>query len=168
MKKLIILLFSFSLIFFACNKEKKLMKNLTGNWVIDRSERTLIYPGGSDELIEDIENAGELIIYEDPNNASEETRKFTFMYVSNALDTIQAEGNLLSDEKNKRIIFKNALCDSSSSCDLVWTIDKSKDNKQVWFVYGVDSTFFFPSNNNNNPGNASNWVRWKITLKKQN
>lgn len=89
------------------------------------------------------------------------------MYVSSEFDTIEAEGDLFSDEKNKRIVFKNALCDSSASCDLIWTIDKSKDNKQVWFVYGVDSTFFFPYNNNN-PGSASNWVKWKITLKKQN
>jgi len=143
------------------------MKNLTGNWVIDRSERTLIYPGGSEETMEDISDAGELIIYEDPNNASEESRKFTFMYVSSEFDTIEAEGDLFSDEKNKRIVFKNALCDSSSSCDLIWTIDKSKDSKQVWLVYGVDSTYFFPSNNNN-PGSASNWVQWKITLKKKN
>lgn len=155
------------IILIACNKEKKLMENLTGNWKIDRSEKKIMYSDGSEEYYEDKSNAGELIIFEDPNNPSEESKKYTFNYVSDDFDTLKLEGTLISDEKNKRLIFKNAFCDSSSFCDLVWTIDKSKKNKQEWFVYGIDSTLFFPDNKFD-PGSADNWLNWRITLKKEN
>lgn len=147
----------------ACNKEKKLMKNLQGDWRIDVSEKTIYRAGGSEETVERIYDAGKLMI---SAGSSDESKKYDLFFVDSVNDTLKSSGDLVTDEYNDRIIMVNALVDSTCSRNIVWTIEKEKRNKQVWSVYGVDSTLFYPVNNKN-PGNAVNWISWKITLKRE-
>ena len=156
-----------TVIISSCNKEKRLMDDLVGNWEIDKSEKFKLLPGGVDSLYEELENAGSIVIYEDADNPSKTSKLYDFMFIDANQDTLEAKNTLISDEKNKRLILSDALSDSlGNTYDLVWTIEKTKNNKQVWQIYGVDSTFFYPPNNNN-PGDASNWLLWKLTLKRE-
>lgn len=143
------------------------MDRLTANWAIETSERAILYSDGSEDLYETLANPGELIIHEDPNNPSKETRLYEFFYVGGDGDTISAKNILVSDEKNKRIILQGALNETGIQSDLVWTIDKSKKNRQEWSIYGVDSTFFYPENNHNPGGDTTSWLVWRIKLRKK-
>jgi hypothetical protein len=148
----------------ACNKEKRLMKGLVGNWTIEKSERAVIYSDGSEDMYEDRSDVGEIVI---SDGATDETKNFTFWYVEPDGDTMRFASTLSTDEKNKRLVFEKVLSDSTVYSDVIWTIDKSKKNKQVWSAYGVDTTFYYPTNKFN-PGSANNWLMWRITLKRQN
>jgi len=151
----------------SCNKEKRLMEGLVGNWNIEKSERAYLNFDGTEDIYETIDNAGKLVISEDPNNPSKTMRLYDFMFIDANQDTLQQKDSLITDEDNKRIIFLNALVDSNGvEKNLVWTIEKEKKNKQIWSCYGVDSTFFYPENNNN-PGDAANSLVWRLTLKRE-
>ncbi len=151
----------------ACNKQKREAKKLEGNWIIEQSERMIIYSSGDEDIYENNTRAGDLVITADPNPDSVESKAYTFTYYGANNDTLFVKGKLYTDDKNIRIVFKNALGDSTSNSDLIWTVEKSKKNKQIWSAYGVDSTFFYPPNNFD-PSNASNWLMWRITLKRDN
>jgi len=150
----------------ACNKQKKLMKDIVGNWDIEQSERAIVYSNGTEDFYDQRENAGQLVISADPNDGSGETKHYAFDFYGPNNDTMHLEGTLSTDEKNKRIVFKNALCDSTTFCDVIWTLDKSKKNKMIWSVYGVDTTFYYPTNKFN-PGNANNWLMWRVSFRRQ-
>lgn len=166
-RKLIIAAVAIALVFIisACNKEKKLMKNLVGNWNIEQSTISVIDSLGQETVIESVANKGEMVIYEDPEEESKTSRLYSFTFFGES-DTIESEGTLVTDERNNRMIFQNALSDSTVYSDLVWTIEKEKKNKQTWVTFGVDSTLYYPSNNLN-PGDASNWVVWRIEMKRK-
>lgn len=164
MKKFGILFLVAALAIFSCNKQKRTMKRLTGNWTIEQSERMIITAGGSEQLYEDLSNCGDIVI-SDIHEDSTTVKNFVFTYIDGNGDTLKVANKLYTDDKNKRIVFKNALCDSTVGCDLIWTVDKSKKNKQIWSAYGVDSTFFYPANNFD-PNNANQWLMWRITLKR--
>ncbi|MBI3136626.1 MAG: hypothetical protein HYZ14_18265 [Bacteroidetes bacterium] len=160
-----IVLFS-ALLFTACNKEKKLMEGLIGNWNIEESERAYLHGDGSEEIYETLTNAGKLIISEDAENPSETSKHYKLTFIDSAQDTLEAEDMLITDEKNKRIILLHALNDSTAQTNMVWTIEKEKKNQQVWSLYGTDSTFFYPAEMNN-PGAATNSLVWRIKLKRE-
>lgn len=156
------------LLFVACNKEKSFMKTITANWKIENSITILIDSLGQESEISSVSNAGNMMIYdEDPENPSKDSRLFDLIVYDNDGDTIISKtgGKLISDEKNKRVIMTKALSDSTHFSDIVWTIDINRKRKQVWSCFGVDSVLFYPDNNHN-PGNASNWIEWKLELKK--
>lgn len=146
-----------------CNKEKKLMERLEGNWSIEASEKILYRTDGTTEAMETISNAGKLVI---SGGSSDEIKQYDLFYVGVLGDTIQVKNELVTDEYNTRMIMLSGYADSTGNKNLVWTIEKEKKNKQVWTTYGVDSTLFYPANNHN-PGAAQNWVKWKITLKRE-
>lgn len=166
--KLAALTFTFLIGFsISCNKQKKLMENMIGNWEIKSSERAYLNTDGSETVYETLSYAGTLVIFEeDPDNPSETTKLYDFTFIDGNGDTLTAENRLVTDDKNKRIILKNALSDADTLCDIVWTIEKNKKNSQTWAVYGVDSTFFYPTNNQN-PGAAVNSLVWRMELKRQ-
>lgn len=164
MKKFLALSLIAVFVIAGCNKQKRTMKGLTGNWVIERSERMTITAGGSEFVDEDITNCGDIVI-SDIHEDSTTVKNFVFTYIDQYGDTIKASNKLYTDDKNKRIVFKNALCDTTVGCDLIWTVDKSKKNKQIWSAYGIDSDWFY-SANNFDPNNANNWMMWRITLKR--
>ncbi len=155
-----------TIIIASCNKQKKLMEDLVGNWKIEKSEKLIIYNSGTEDVIESIENAGTLVISEDPNSESKESRMYDFFYIDNNGDTLQQKDTLVTDDKNKRMIMLNALGEVGDQNNITWTIEKSKKRKQVWSSFGVDTTMFYPPNNHN-PGAASYWTVWTITLKKE-
>lgn len=164
MKYTMILAAICTLMLVGCNKEKKKMKGLIGNWTIARSERAVIHSGGGEDMYEDITGCGEVVVSElEPK--SDEAKKFSFRYYGSGNDTLVMEGTLYTDEKNKRIVFEKVLSDSTVYSNLIWTVDKSKKNKQIWSAYGVDTTYFYPTNKFN-PGDANNWLMWRITLKR--
>jgi hypothetical protein len=150
----------------SCNKEKRVMEGLIGNWSIDESRIAKIRPDGTDSLIEETSNSGTLVIYEDPNGESDTSKLYDLTFISSLGDTLKAADTLFTDPDNKRIILNNAISDSLGSYNLVWTVQKSKNNRQEWAIYGVDSTFFFPANNHN-PGDAGNWLKWELKLKRE-
>ena len=164
MKRFGLILLVCTVAIFSCNKQKRKMKGLVGNWTIEQSERMVITAGGSESTYEDLANCGDLVV-SDIHEDSTTVKNFTFTYYGSDGDTIKVTNKLYTDDKNKRIVFKNALCDSTVGCDLIWTVDKSKKNKQIWSAYGVDSTFFYPANNFD-PNNANQWLMWRITLKR--
>ena len=153
-----------ALVFTSCNKQKRTMKGLTGNWNIEQSDKKEIFSSGSESTIESISNCGDLVI-SDISKDSSEVKNYSFTFVDSNGDTIRAANKLYTDDKNRRIIFKYALCDSTPECDLIWTVDKSKKNKQIWTAYGVDGEYFYPTNNTN-PSASSSWLEWQITLKR--
>ncbi len=164
MKKFLALSLIAVFVIAGCNKQKRTMKGLTGNWIIEKSERFEIYSGGSEVPLEDISNCGDLVI-SDIHEDSTTVKNFVFTYIDQYGDTMKVANKLYTDDKNKRIVFKNALCDSTVGCDLIWTVDKSKKNKQIWSAYGIDDDFFY-SPNNADPTDADHWLMWRITLKR--
>lgn len=155
-----------SVLLVACNKEKRVMKGLLGNWKIYESEKAYLHADGSEEVYETLGNAGKLVVYEDSENPSKTSKLFDFMFIDQQGDTLQKTSTLVTDEKNKRIILTDMFNDSDTLGDLVFTVEKESKNKQTWAAYGVDSTYFYPANNHN-PGAAENWVVWRITLKRE-
>jgi hypothetical protein len=148
-----------------CNKEKKLMKNIIGNWVITSSEKSTIQSDGNVSVYEKVEaTTNKLVIYEDP--ASEENLMYDLFFVDLNNDTIKKTNKLVTDERNRRIILQKALSDSTTMCDLAWTIESEKKNSQTWSIYGVDSTFYYTTNTHN-PGAATNWLMWRIKLERE-
>ncbi len=164
MQKIGIILLAAALTIMSCNKQKRKMKGLVGNWTIEQSERMVITTGGSEDVYEDISNCGDIVI-SDIHEDSTTVKNFTFTYIDANGDTLKVTNKLYTDDKNKRIVFKNALCDTTVGCDLIWTVDKSKKNKQIWSAYGIDNDFFY-SPNNFDPNNANQWLMWRITLKR--
>lgn len=151
------------LLWTACNKEEQLMKRLEGNWRIESSIKTIHYSDGREEIMEELNDAGKFIIAE---GASDNEKQYDFFFVDSNMDTMKSQNQLVTDEYNNRMVMVNAYSDTTGSKNIVWTIEKEKKNKQVWSTYGVDSTLFYPANNLN-PGAASNWVSWEITLKRE-
>lgn len=166
-KNLLFLLSIYCILFaIACNKEKRLMNNLIGNWKIELSEKLALRPDGTDSLLESVTNAGKLVIYEDPNHPSDESKLYDLFFIDASQDTLSAQGVLYTDSEKSRIVLKKALNNSTSNSDIVFSIEKEKKKKQVWSAYGVDSTLFY-SSNHHNPGNADFWLTWRITLKRE-
>lgn len=165
MNRIVVFGFLFFLI-LSCNKQKKLIKNLTGNWTIQESVITLLHADSTDEVVESLTNCGYLVVYDDPDDPeSKEKKLYDFEFINSVNDTIKNTDFLFTDEKKKRMILSNALNTAEPQNDLVFTIEKERKNKQVWSIYGVDSLIGYPSNNQN-PGNADNWLVWRITLKR--
>lgn len=156
------------LIFISCSKDKSFMKNITANWKIESTSLYFTDSLGQETLISHVTNAGNMMVYdEDPDNPSKEYKFFDVIIYDENGDTLISKvgGKLITDEKNKRVIMTKTLSDSTYFSDIVWTIETNKKNKQSWSCFGVDSVLFYPSNNHN-PGAASNWVEWKMELKK--
>lgn len=146
----------------SCNRDERLMNRMEGNWTIKSSVITYFNPDGSEQVVENLNNPGRLVI-SDGNTELE--KNYDFFYINSQLDTFQAKDVMVTDEYRNRMVMMNALVDSTGSRPIVWTITKRKRNKQIWSTYGVDSTLFYPANNMN-PGAASNWVSWEIELKR--
>jgi hypothetical protein len=146
----------------SCHRDEMLMKRMEGNWNIESSVVTYHYADGTEQEVENLSNTGRLVITEGPSDLE---KNYDFFYINTHLDTIQAKDILVTDESRNRMVMMNALVDTTSKKPITWTITKQKRNKQVWSTYGVDSTLFYPANNLN-PGAATNWVSWEITLKR--
>ncbi len=152
------------LLLSACNRDEKMLGKMEGNWEIESSVKTIHYADGTVQTMEDLSNAGTMVMSAGP---SDDIKNYTFFHIDSNNDTINSAGELVTDEYRTRMVMTNALTDTSGvQKNIVWTIEKEKKKKQVWSTYGVDSTLFYPSNNNN-PGAAGNWVVWTITLKRK-
>lgn len=146
-----------------CNKEKRMMKGLEGNWRIESSTKSIFKQDGTEEVFESISNPGKLVVSAGP---SKEIKQYDFFYVSSTLDTMKAANTLVTDEFNRRLIMTGGFTDTNGVVrNLVWTIEKEKKNVQVWSTYGIDSTFFYPANTHN-PGGTNQWLVWRIVLKR--
>lgn len=150
------------LTFSSCHRDEMLMNRMEGNWTVDESIITYHFASGGEQVIETTSNSGRLVITE---GSSDLEKNYDFFYVNQQGDTISAKSLMTTDEYRTRMVMMNALVDSTGSRPIVWSIEKQKRNKQVWSTYGVDSTLFYPANNNS-PGTAENWVSWQITLKR--
>ncbi|HLP13903.1 MAG TPA: hypothetical protein VK177_18370 [Flavobacteriales bacterium] len=161
--KILILAVIAGLFATSCNKEKKLMGRLEGNWTIESAEKIIHFNDGTTTTIESLSNPGKLVISE---GASDEEKNYDFFYIDTNMDTIKMIDKLVTDEYNTRMVMLNGYTDTSGvKKNIVWTIEKNNKNKQIWSTYGVDSVLFYPPNNNN-PGTASSWISWKLTMKR--
>jgi hypothetical protein len=147
----------------SCNKEKKLMGRLEGNWTIESAEKIVYFNDGTSTTIESLNKPGKLVI---SKGSSAEEKNYDFFYVDVNMDTIKMTDKLVTDEYNTRMVMLNGYTDTSGTKkNVVWTIEKNNKNKQVWSTYGVDSVLFYPPNNHN-PGAANSWISWKLTMKR--
>lgn len=151
-----------SAFFVSCHKDEKLMDRMEGNWKIEKSVVTYHYANGDEQVVENMDNAGTLIVSE---GSSDLEKNYDLFYVNVQGDTLRAKNVMVTDEYRTRMMMMNAISDSLGDHPIVWSIEKQKRNKQIWSTYGVDSTLFYPANNDN-PGAAGNWVYWQITLKR--
>ena len=142
--------------------EIKMAKRMMGEWKIERSERLRIYEDGSTWHFEDIENAGTLTVTEAVPEATF-IRSYSFQSVNFEGDAFSLGGDMWIDEDATRAIWKYALCEGLFECDLVWTIEENKRNKQVWSAYGNQDAFFW-TGDSWNAGDDASHLKWRITL----
>lgn len=161
------LLIILTLIFVAvgCSKEKRLLKDINKKeWNIETSKRWVIYNDGTTEQYEDLVDAGTIYIRDDPTSllGGKEVRMVYTNFAGSSTDFTTA---LYANEDGTRIGMSNVLCSSPFQCDLVWTVEKSTNNKQIWTAYGSDNVFFFPPDLYS--ANKDHHLKWEITLKKE-
>lgn len=137
-------------------------KRLMGEWNVERTERMRIFPDGSVVHFEDISNAGSLTVME-ANPPATFLREYAFTCTNFEGITFSLGGNMIFDEDGSRAIWLNALCSDPFECDLVWTLEENKRNKQVWSAYGNETEFFWPTDRWN-PGDDASHLKWRITL----
>lgn len=160
-----ILLFLSVIFFVACKDDKFTYPDkLDGEWTIERSERMLIHQDGSVEVFEDIENAGKIDIFE-PSPPAETLKEFTMDYTNFLGEQVFLNSLLYTDEVSSRVMMSKVLCDSPFECDIVWTVDTNKKNKQVWSTYGNETHLFYPPDRYD-PSNDNAHLKWRITLKR--
>ena len=138
--------------------------DLEGEWTIVHSTRLRIFNNGNVEVFEDKDNAGTLNIYDDPEAISDLVKKFDFDYTNYANARAAFTRLLFTDEEATRIFFSKALCDSPFDCDIVWTVDENKKNRQVWSAYGDQTGYFYGERYD--PSNDNYHLKWTITLER--
>ncbi len=79
MQKFGILILVAALTMMSCNKQKRTMKGLVGNWNIEQSERMTINTGGSESVYEDISSCGDVVI-SDIHEDSTTVKNIDFKY----------------------------------------------------------------------------------------
>ena len=152
-------------LFFSCKGDEfKFPDKLDGDWTIVRSERMAILADGSVDVFEDIENAGTLQIYE-PSPPAETLKEFRMLYTNYLGDQVDISSLLYTDEASSRIGFSKVLCNSPFECDIIWTVDENKKNRQVWSTYGNEEMFFYPPDRYD-PSNDDFHLKWRITLER--
>ena len=154
------------LLLWQCKEEKaKYVDQLDGEWNIERSERMHIREDGSLEYFEDIENAGRIEIFEATPPAVT-LKEFTMEYTNFEGTPVFLNSLLYTDEGSTRVMMSKVLCDSPFECDIVWTVETNKKNRQVWAAYGGPSTYFYPPDRFD-PSLNSSHLKWRLTLRRE-
>ncbi|MBI1226537.1 MAG: hypothetical protein GC192_14985 [Bacteroidetes bacterium] len=162
---LLLLSASLTLILTSCQPDEiKYPDALIGTWTITKSERMGILSDGSVDKFEDIENAGTLDIFE-ATPPAETFKEFVFNYTNFQGDKVTLNSLIYTDEDKRRVSFSKVLCGSPFECDIVWTVEENKKNKQVWSTYGNEEAFFYP-NDRYDPTDDDLHLKWRITLEK--
>ena len=153
----------FALLLLGCNKEKRTLKRLDNTrWDIVKSERWIIYNGGTTDQFEDLDNAGTVTIATDPWG-SDGVKELTMNYTNFQGATASFTRLIYIDEAAERLSINGALCNNVFECDLVFNIEVNQKNKQVWTAFGTDDTFVYPASYN---ANQDFHVKWQLTLEK--
>ena len=138
--------------------------DLEGDWQIVKSERMRIFNNGNVEFFEDLENAGTLNIYDDPDAISDLVKGFDFSYTNFNGANVSFSSLLHTDEEGLRIFMAGVLCNSPFECDIVWTVDENDKNRQVWSAYGDQTNFFY--GDQYDPSNDDFHLKWTIILER--
>lgn len=150
----------------ACKGDKfKFPDRLDGSWKIVKSERWAILADGTTDQFEDLSDAGSMQIYE-PSPPAETLKEFLFTYTNFQGDQVQFNSLLYTDVASSRVMMSQVLCNSPFECDIVWTVDVNKKNKQVWSVYGTEAGFFYAGNRYDASSNDFH-LKWTITLERE-
>lgn len=164
MSRIVVISVLFVFLLSACNKEKRLLKDLNKKeWSIETSKRWVIYNDGSTLLYEDLTDAGTIYIYNDPTSVLE-FKEIRMVYTNYLGFKIDFTTPLYANKDGTRIDMAGALCNSPFECDLVWNVEESSNRKQTWSSFGSNDTFFFPPDVYN--ANQEHHLKWEITLKK--
>lgn len=163
MHRFLLVLFAL-IIVTACSKEKRLMKDISEKeWAIETSKRWVIYNDGETTQYEDQVDAGTIYVYTDPNSPLEfkDVRMVYTNFTGASTDFTTA---FYANEDGTRVGMAGVLCSSPFECDLVFNVEKSSNNRQVWTAYGSDNVFFFPPDMHT--ANKDHHLKWELTLKK--
>ncbi|HYG50458.1 MAG TPA: hypothetical protein VD905_06125, partial [Flavobacteriales bacterium] len=96
----------------ACNKEKKLMGRLEGNWTIVSSEKIIYGTDGGTTTVESLTNPGTLVI---SAGSSDVEKNYDLFFVDSFEDTTKITDKLVTDEYNTRMVMLNGYTDTSGT-----------------------------------------------------
>lgn len=134
MKYLLLLLPILSLV--SCSKEDRYLNRLEGDWNIESLVRLEISWDGTIEVLSDEKDAGTFSMVTSTlgNLELENLLDLTYSYVENG-QTFSGQEVVKVDEDARRVILLGGDC---IQCDLAYTIDENKPNRQVWSTYSND------------------------------
>jgi hypothetical protein len=133
MKKLFtILSLTLFLGFSGCKQaDEKLEDRLDGLWNITHYENIKIFNDGTVEVVAEADNAGFFSFYRDYLDLS----IFDFEYTANGSTNSGSGLYYMIDDHAKRFIIIGGEC---IGCDISYTIEENKKNKQVWSTYDLE------------------------------
>jgi hypothetical protein len=120
----------------SCSKEDRYLNRLEGDWNIESLVRLEISWDGTIEVLSDERDAGtfSMVTSTFGNLELENLLDLTYTYVENG-QTFSGQEVVKVDEGARRVIFLGGDC---IQCDLAYTIDENKPNRQVWSTYSND------------------------------
>jgi hypothetical protein len=119
--------------FSGCKQaDEKLEDRLDGLWNITHYENVKIFNDGTVEVVAETDNAGYFNFYRDYLDLT----VFDFEYTANG-STNSGTGLYYSiDDHAQRFIIINGNC--VIGCDISYTIEENKKNRQVWSTYDLE------------------------------
>lgn len=120
----------------SCTKEDRYLNRLEGDWNIDNLVRTEIDWDGTIKVLSDETDAGEfsMVVSTFDGLTLDNLLDLTFTYVENG-QTFSGQEVIKVDENARRVIVLGGDC---IQCDLAYTIEENKPNRQVWATYSAD------------------------------
>jgi len=170
MKTSYIILVPIVLLLFSCTKRDRANRMLTqmeGDWIIEKSERWNIFKDGSTDKFEDLTDAGEISISPDEIIGLGGTKNISVMYTNFQGGVFSITTLMSTDEDRSRVIWNGALCNEVFECDLYFQIEEQSRNQMIWtthFMYKDGSNHY---GRFSDPTTAQFNTRWTITLKRQ-
>ncbi|MEO0899772.1 MAG: hypothetical protein AAFY71_25395 [Bacteroidota bacterium] len=155
---------------FSCTKidrANRMLTQMEGEWIIEKSERWSILKDGSTDKFEDLTDAGEIMISPDEAFDLGGTKVIDMSYTNFQGQGFSISTLLVTDEDRTRVILKNLLCNELFECDLYLQIEERSRNTMVWtthfFVKGGPTHYSRFAN----PTEADFNTKWTLTLKRQ-
>ncbi|MBK8490073.1 MAG: hypothetical protein IPL49_03980 [Saprospirales bacterium] len=120
----------------SCSKENQYLNRLEGDWNIENLVRTEIHWDGTINVLSDETDAGEfsMVVSTLGDLTLDNLLDLTFSSVEHG-QPFSAAVVIKVDEQAKRVI---ALGGDCIQCDLAYTIEENKPNRQVWSTFSAD------------------------------
>lgn len=124
------------LFLISCSKEDRYLNRLEGDWNVESLVRVEIQWDGTVKVLSDERDAGTftMVTATFDDLTLDNLLDLSYSYVENG-QTFSGQEVVKVDEHAKRVIFLGGDC---IQCDLAYTIDENKPNRQVWSTYSND------------------------------